>query len=310
MSIKEDVITIGIDLGGTKIAAAPLKGSQLIHDDLIKESTPQTGAEDILATMEAMISKIREKHDIQGIGISTAGMVDDNGQMIGSCGNLRYWKGTKVKKELEAKTGIFTYVENDANCAAFGEYIAGSGKNHRSIVMVTLGTGIGGGIVFDNQIWRGAHFGGGEIGHMKIHSAKTRRCTCGSWDCWEAYASGTGLNNTARTHLADPTIDNYKLIDMYKSGDMEAIAVIGVWHDHIAQGVSSLINAFDPAAVIVGGGLAQFVDYAKLNKKIKDRVVDGLKPHVNVLKGILDNDSGMIGAACLANLNLAAVQVG
>ena len=310
MPINNEVTTVGIDLGGTKIAAAPVQGTTLISSEIRKEPTPQANnSEEILDLMAKMVDEISETNEVAAVGISTAGMVNDKGEMIGSCGNIPSWKGTKVKKELEAKLKIPVFVENDANCAAYGEYMAGSGKDYKSMIMVTLGTGIGGGIIFNDQIWRGAHFGGGEIGHLKLHSNKTRRCTCGAWDCWEAYASGTGLNNTARTFMANPNIDNYKLMEMYNHGDTDAIEVISVWHDHVAQGIATLTNSLDPEAFVIGGGLAHFINYPKLNKKVKDKVVDALKPFVNIIEGKLENDSGMIGAACLANVELASQRV-
>lgn len=304
LMIDLEITTIGIDIGGTKIAAAPLKGGNLVQSDLLKENTPQNNSEEILSVMAKMIASIRKNHDVKAIGISTAGMVNGKGEMVGGCGNIKGWKGTKVKKELEATTKLPVVVENDANCAAYGEYMVGCAKDFNPILLVILGTGVGGGIVYDNKIWRGAHFGGGEIGHIKIADKKARRCTCGGWDCWEAYASGTGLQNTARSFMASPEMDNYKLMDLHNKGDAIAIEVMSTWHDHLALGMSSMMNTLDPEAIVVSGGIAQFVNYPKLNKKVIDRVIDGLKEHVKIIEGILGNDSGMIGAACLANMML------
>jgi len=304
MAMKENTVTVGIDMGGTKIAAAPFKDEKLLLNELIKEPTPQNNAEEILTLMSDMVNKIREKHTVEAVGISTAGIVNNTGEMIGGCGNIKGWKGTKVKKELEAKLGIPVVVENDANCAALAEYMVGCARNFDPVLLVIVGTGIGGGIVFNNTIWRGAHFAGGEIGHIKLSDKKARRCTCGAWDCWEAYASGSGLENTAHLFFADLSMDNYKLMELHKKGDDTAIEVINNWHDYLAEGMSSVINTLDPEAVVISGGMAQFINYAKLNKKTRNGVVDALKDHVNILEGVLGNDSGMIGAACLANLEL------
>lgn len=302
MTIKNEICTIGIDMGGTKVAAAPFENKKLILDEMLKEPTPQTGSDDILALMTKMVKEIQEKRKIDAIGISTAGMVNDKGEMIGGCGNIKGWKGAKVKKELEALTGLPVVVENDANCAAFAEYSVGCAEEFNPVLLVIVGTGIGGGLVWDNRIWRGANFGGGELGHIKISCDHARKCTCGAWDCWESYASGTGLQTTARLYFADPEIDNYKLMEKFKNGDVTAIDTISAWHEYLAVGMSSVINALDPEAVVVSGGMAQFINYPKLNKKVRDKVVDGLKDHIRILEGVLGNDSGMIGAACLANL--------
>jgi glucokinase len=269
---------------------------------MLKEPTPQTGSADILATITKMVKAIQKNHDVKAVGVSTAGMVNDRGEMVGGCGNIQGWKDTKVQKDLEALTGLPVVVENDANCAAFAEYTVGSAENYNPVLLVIVGTGIGGGLVWDNRIWRGAHFGGGEIGHIKLSANKHRRCTCGGWDCWEAYASGTGLQNTARLYFTDPDFDNYKLMNEYHKGNPIALDVINRWHEYLAQGMSSVINSLDPEAVVVSGGMAQFINYADLDKKVRAKVVDGLKDHIKIIEGTLGNDSGMIGGACLANL--------
>ncbi len=302
MALNPDIVTIGIDMGGTKIAAAPFLNRKLLVSEMLREATPQTGSEDILQTISSMVKSLEAKFPVKAIGVSTAGMVNDKGEMIGGCGNIHDWKGTRVKKDLEALNHIPVVVENDANCAAFAEYMVGSAEDYDPILLVIVGTGIGGGLVWNNRIWRGAHFGGGEIGHIKLSANKHRKCTCGGWDCWEAYASGSGLQNTARLYFTDPDYNNYQLIEAFKQGNEVAIEVINRWHEYLAQGMSSVINTLDPEAVVVSGGMAKFINYPELNKKVRNKVVDGLKAHIKIIEGTLGNDSGMIGAACLANL--------
>ncbi len=308
MSLNPEIYTVGIDMGGTKIAAAPFINGKLLEDEIIKEATPQNDSQAILTTMSAMVNEFRKKYDIKGVGISTAGIVNDKGEMVGGCGNIKGWKGTRVKEELEDVLKIPVVVENDANCAAFAEYSVGSGKGFDPVLVVIVGTGIGGGLIYRNQIWRGAHFAGGEIGHIKISDQHVRKCTCGAWDCWEAYASGNGLQNTAHLLFTDPKMDNYRLMELHHKGDETALEVINTWHDYLALGMASIINTLDPDTVILSGGMAQFINYPKLNKKVRDKVVDAIKDNVNILKGSLGNDSGMIGAACLANLTASILQ--
>lgn len=300
-NLEKDLVTIGIDMGGTKIAASPFVNGKLLKEQERREATPQNDAEAILKTMEKMINELRVNNDVKSIGISTAGVVSDDGVMLGSCGNIKGWKGAKVKQELEARLKIPVVVENDANCAALAEATVGCGKGFDPVLLVIVGTGIGGGLVWKNQIWRGAHFAGGEIGHIKISDSRSRHCTCGSWDCWEAYASGKGLQNTAHLLFADPEMDNYKLMELHNKGNDVAIEVLNTWHEYLALGMASVINTLDPQAVVVSGGMAQFINYPKLNKKVRDKVVDSLKDYVNIVEGVLGNDSGMVGAACLAN---------
>ncbi len=301
MPLKPEITTIGIDMGGTKIAAAPFINGKLLKDQELKEATPQNNAEGILNMMESMVKQLQTKNDIKAVGISTAGVVSDDGVMIGSCGNIKGWKGTKVKQELERRLKMPVIVENDANCAALAEATVGGAKNMDPVLLVIVGTGIGGGIVWGNKIWRGAHFAGGEIGHIKLNDKKSRRCSCGSWNCWESYASGRGLQNTAHLFFSDPEMNNYKLMELYQKGDEIAIEVINTWHEYLALGMAGVINTLDPEAVVVSGGMAQFIDYPNLNKRVRDKVVDSLKEHVNIIEGVLGNDSGMVGAACLAN---------
>ncbi|MDA0772524.1 MAG: ROK family protein [Cyanobacteria bacterium] len=301
MPLDQKIVTVGIDMGGTKIAACPFVNGQLVKDQELREPTPQNDAEAILQTMTNMIEELKKTNDIKAVGISTAGIVSNDGVMIGGCGNIKGWKGTKVKAELEKRLGITVEVENDANCAALAEATVGCAKNYDPVLLVIVGTGIGGGIIWGNKVWRGANYAGGEIGHIKLTDKKARRCTCGDWDCWEAYASGTGLQNTSHLFFADPEMDNYKLMDLHHKGDQTAIDVINQWHDYLALGMASVINTLDPEAVVVSGGMAQFINYTKLNKKVRDRVVDALKDKINILEGSMGNDSGMVGAACLAN---------
>ncbi len=306
MSLDKSITTVGIDMGGTKIAVGPFKNGKIIEADILKEPTPKTSSEDILDTMAGMVNKLKELHDVKAVGISTAGVVSDEGNIVGSVGNIPCWKDAKAKSGLESRVNLPVVVANDANCAAFGEYMTGCASDYNPVLLVILGTGVGGGIVWNDKIWDGAHFAGGEIGHMKISIDKTRACTCGGWDCWEAYASGTGLQNTARQMMADPDMDNYKLMEAFNQGNTKAIEVMDTWHDYIALGMSNMINIFDPGCVVVSGGMAQFVDYPKLNKKVRDRVVDAVKDKFKIIEGTLGNDSGMVGAASLANLAVSS----
>lgn len=307
MALNLEIVTVGIDMGGTKIAAAPFVNGKLILEEKIIEPTPQNDPQGILSIIANMVSKIQEKYEVRAVGVSTAGVVDNQGTMIGGCGNIKGWKGTKVKKELEALLRMPVVVENDANCAALAESVVGCAANFNPVLLVIVGTGIGGGLIYEHKVWRGAHFSGGEIGHIKISDAKARHCTCGAWDCWESYASGNGLQITSHLLFADPKMDNYKLMQLHQQGDDTAIQVLNTWHEYLALGMASVINSFDPDIVVVSGGMAKFIDYPKLNNKVKDKVVDSIKNYVRIVEGTLGNDSGMIGAACLANLELPVI---
>jgi glucokinase len=306
---------IGLDIGGTKIAAGWVVNGALVGD-LITEPTP-VSPESFLTAQAKLVEALQAKHPEQMaklIGISTAGMVDAlNGKVVGSTGNLPALQGhPNLKADLESRTGLTVHVENDANAAAFGEFAVGSGQPYDSVLLITLGTGVGGGIIINGDMLRGAHFAAGEIGHIGIAQTKDRRCTCGRWDCWEAYASGTGLKQTARLILKGVAksdavavlrgpkpiedVRTHDVIDSWKAGNAVAQQIMDQWHEDIAIGLGSVMNVIDPDAVVIGGGLAQFVNYEQLSRQLELRA---MSPYFKLHPATLSN-AGIVGAALLA----------
>src|SRR3989338_5810321 len=206
---------MGVDIGGTKIACALVSGGRLATP-VFTIQTPR--GEKILNVAEKFYEKVAKKYLISGIGISTAGMVSDEGRIVGSTGNIPGWQGTKVKEILQKKYKLPVVVENDANAAAYAEYQIGSARGANPLLMITLGTGIGGGVVVNGRLVRGAHFAGGEIGHIKLSYTKQRWCTCSRYDCFEAYASGNGLLALIRHYFPDgyKNISTRKLFKLAK----------------------------------------------------------------------------------------------
>jgi glucokinase len=317
---------IGIDIGGTKINGGTIRVSDQAAlqanlgtvYDLQNLATP-TKTEPFLEALTTIIANLKNtsKPPIQCVGISTAGMVDPNrGMILGSTGNLPAVIGPfNLKATLEERTGLKVHVENDANAAAYGEYRAGAAQGYRNVLMITLGTGVGGGVVVEGKLVQGAHFSGGEVGHIAIGHDKKRQCTCGRWDCWEAYASGTGLALTTREMLKsqahrpevkallkDDTIEEigtHALIAAVGEKNPFAIEIMDLWHEHIAVGLGSIMNVLDPEMVVIGGGMAQFVDFEKLKKALSQRVMVPIES-VHLEPAVLGNHAGMIGAAFLA----------
>jgi glucokinase len=310
---------IGIDIGGTKISSA------LVHqtDGLSafrRESTPDT-SEPFLNTLVTMSQGLQKEHggkngQLVGIGIATAGIVDtERGAILGATGNLPAVRGIAdtLKTRLEERTGLPVYIENDANAAAYGEAMAGAAKGAKNVLMITLGTGVGTGIIIDGKILHGAHFSAGEGGHIFIAQHQDRLCTCGKWNCWETYASGTGLGETARrmlratpnaettqlmvNHQSIDEVSSHDVVAAWRSGDPLAREILNAWHLHIAMGLGGLINVLDPEAIVVGGGMAQFVDFDKLTALTRERSMTG---DVTLLPAQLGNQAGIVGAAYLA----------
>lgn len=191
---------LGIDVGGTKIYSAIINEKGEILSEIEKYHTPKTFVE-----IQAIFKEIIEKHEkeVDVIAFSTCGAVNKtNDGILGSTGNIAKEYPTMDFKSLSKKP---VFVENDANCAAWAEYVIGSSKNMPYSVMVTLGTGVGGGIIIDGKLYKGKSGAAGEM-HFKMRTDKHRKCTCGSWDCFEAYASGTGLKKTAEEISGDKEI--------------------------------------------------------------------------------------------------------
>lgn len=309
---SKNKIALGIDIGGTKISMACVSGGE-ITGKVLSCKTPAISTE-ILSQILEGIEVLTKECDIKAIGIATAGAVNkENTRVVGSTGNLpKGYSNIKLKEEIENRFGIKTLVENDANAAAYAEFKAGAAIGHMNTITVTLGTGVGGGIIVDGKLLRGKSGAGAEVGHMPLSWEKKRPCTCGDWDCWEAYASGTGYAITAREMAAkiapeeragilkdkDITkLTTHDIIAGLKQGDKFCKEVHEIWTEHVLMGLISLTNIFDSDSIVLSGGMAKFVDFEDLNKRIDARC------HISKTKIIhakAENNAGILGGAMLA----------
>ena len=303
---KQKKTIMGVDIGGTKIACA-LVSSGRLSTPIYTVKTPK--GEKILNVVGKFYKRFAKKYLISGIGISTAGMVSDSGQIVGSTGNIPGWQGTRVKAILQKKYRLPVVVENDANAAAYAEYQIGSAKGANPLLMITLGTGVGGGIVVNGKLVRGAHFAGGEIGHIKLSYTKQRLCTCSRYDCLEAYASGNGLLALIKHYFPNKnkSISTRKLFSLAKSKNKDSILAIRAiedWHFYIALGICNLFHVFDPEKIVLSGGLSEEVDIKYLLQQTKKLFLPALANSVHIEKSVLGNDAGLLGAALLASQSL------
>jgi glucokinase len=291
--------SIGIDIGGTKMSSALVDTKSQSDDPKqlmsnFQELPTPKDSEGFIQTLLTLIERQREASpNVTAIGISTAGTVDTRiGKVMGATGNLPGIRGVEnLKERLEAATGLYVHAENDANAAAYGECRAGAGRGMDDIVMVTLGTGVGTGIVMNGKMIRGGHFAAGEGGHIPLSNSQERKCTCGRWDCWEAFASGTGLAATAQKYLASASsedrelflaisgksasdVHTHQVIEAYKAGNPLAKTMLDAWHQHVALGLRAVLNLLDPEAIVIGGGMAQFVDFPKLHDITRPQIHD------------------------------------
>ena len=282
---------LAIDVGGTKIYSAVIDEKGNIVSEIEKHSTPKD-----LDEIKALFREIIKNHEdeVDVIAFATAGAVNnENTKVISSTGNLVEGYRTIEFDKLSNKK---VFVENDANAAAWAEHIIGASKGMPNSVMLTLGTGVGGGIILNNKLFKGKSGAAGEM-HFKMYPDKRRKCTCGSWDCFEAYASGTGLKKTAEDISKNPDITTYDVIGGLELKDELMIQIFNKWQDDILAGIIGLANLFDPDCVVLSGSMAEFVNTQYLETETNSQIVT--QP-TKVLKATAGNYSGMIGAALLA----------
>ena len=282
---------LAFDIGGTKIYSSIIDETGKIVSEIDKFHTPKS-IQGILDILKGQIAKFENEVDV--IAISTAGAVNnENTAVNGSTGNLVSGYASINFQELSKKR---VFLENDANSAAWAEYRIGASKGTNVSVMITLGTGVGGGIIVNNKLLKGKSGAAGAM-HFKMYHDKSRRCTCGSWDCFEAYASGTALKVDAEEMLNNPDVTTYDVMDGVKSGDEKMIEIFNRWINDITIGVNGLVNLFDPDCIVLSGSMAQFVDAKKMEETVNSDIVTS---PTSIRIATAGNYSGMIGAALLA----------
>ena len=282
---------LAFDIGGTKIYSTLINETGSIISNIEKFSTPKT-IEGIKETLKNQISKY--EHEVDIIAIATAGAVNnENTTVIGSTGNLVQGYYTIDFQGLSNKR---VFLENDANAAAWAEYKVGASKGCGISILLTLGTGVGGGIIINNKLLKGKSGAAGEM-HFKMYADKRRKCTCGSWDCFEAYASGTALKKDAEEELKNPDVTTYDVINGIKNNDSKMIEIFNRWEKDIILGIIGLANLFDPDCVVLSGSMAQFVDVKKIEKLVNSEIVTA---PTSIRLAQAGNYSGMIGASLLA----------
>lgn len=282
---------LAIDVGGTKIYNAVIDEKGKILTEVEKHSTPKT-FDEIKNTFISIIEKY--ENEVDTIAFSTCGAVNNqNSGIVGSTGNIAKEYPSMKFQELSKKP---VFVENDANCAAWAEYKIGASKNSAVSVMITLGTGVGGGIIINGHLLKGQNGAAGEM-HFKMSNKKHRKCSCGSWDCFEIYASGTGLKLTAEEMSKNPDITTFDVVEGAAKNNQLMVEILKKWQNDITDGIIGLANLFDPDCVVLSGSMAEFVDTEKIENLVNSTIVT---TPVKIKKAQAGNYSGMIGAALLA----------
>lgn len=312
---------IGIDLGGTNIVAGLVDENYRILKKVSRKTNRPRPAEEIAADMAACaLDAIKEggltKDQVEWIGIGTPGIANSATGIIEYSNNLDFHNVPMVKWISEA-TGLPAFVENDANAAAYGEYVAGAAKGAANAICITLGTGVGGGIVIDGKIYAGSNFAGAEIGHTVLNMDGPQ-CTCGRKGCFEVFSSATGLIRMTKESMAqNPDSSMHKLVaerggkvsariafDAMRLGDAAAKAVVDDFIKYLAAGITNTINIFQPDILCIGGGVCNEGDALLLPVKelvAKEVYTRNSKQNTEIVIAKLGNDAGIIGAAFLGN---------
>jgi glucokinase len=314
-------LSVGVDIGGTKIAGSAVAADGTVGHRARRE-TPAQDVDGISRAVIEIVGELAERAGAAGdrvatVGVACAGFIDAAGSTVLFAPNLA-WRDEPLRDRLEAATGLPVVLENDANAAAWGEFRFGAARDVDDMLLVTVGTGVGGGIISDDQVVRGAYGIAAEIGHLRV-VPDGHRCGCGNRGCLEQYASGSALVREARElvrggspHAAalaarcggDPgRLEGHMVTDAAREGDpaaTELLEDLGRW---LGEGLASLAAVLDPAMVVVGGGVAAAGDLlleparGAFARQLTGR---GHRPMASLVPALLGNDAGMIGAADLA----------
>jgi glucokinase len=309
-------LTVGVDVGGTKIAGGVVDERGRILATARRVS-PATDTDAIEQNIEDLVDELRASHDITAVGVGAAGFVDSTRSTVLFAPNLA-WRDEPLRTDLEKRIGLPVVIENDANAAAWGEFTFGAGEDVTDSLLVTVGTGVGGGMVLNGELHRGAFGVAAEIGHMRVVPGG-RICGCGNRGCWEQYASGTALVRDTREQARQGSLIARSLVDRAggsvekitgpliteaaRDGDpfaREQLAALGTW---LGEGIASLAAILDPAVVVIGGGVSEAGDLllepvrAHFNANLTGR---NYRPRLEIRAALLGNKAGMIGAADLA----------
>ncbi len=297
--MNSNILRLGIDLGGTYVKFAVLDDNGIVYKSSIKTNieTPEILADKIAA--EAL--KIKQNYDYKTVGVGTSGSILND---LVYSENLGFNNGVPLRKLLEERIGFPIIVENDANCAALGELCFANGEGRKNIIYVTIGTGVGGGIVMNGKLCCGEGYIG-ELGHMIVQNKGGIECSCGQRGCWEQYASATALIRMAKEVIDDSDdilcriyrenteLNGKTFFEALIAGSKKAQEVFNEYTDWLAVGIVSIINIFYPDAIILAGGIT----------KDKEPILEALNKKVHfdtpIEVSVLQNDAGCMGAAML-----------
>lgn len=310
---------LGIDLGGTNIAVGIVDENYKIIGRGNRKTALPRAAELIVEDMVEACKEACENagitlDDVSSFGVGSPGAIDSKNGIVAAAYNLDFFN-LPLSDMLYERTGKRFYIENDANAAAYGEFSAGAGKGTKDFVAITLGTGVGGGMIVDGKIFTGGNFTGGEFGHHVI-CVGGEQCTCGRKGCFEAYASATALirqtkqkmlenKDSLMWKLTDGNIENVNgkvPFDAAEQGDKAGKEVVETYASYVAAGITNIVNILQPECVGIGGGVSAQKEnlVAPIREQFEKEVFSkGVLPPAKIVAAELGNDAGIIGAAML-----------
>jgi len=309
--------SIGVDIGGTKVLGGVVDASGNILTTH-REDTPKAGGDELTQAIIGVIQELLAQHAATSVGISAAGFVSSDRQTMLATPNIAGWNGINLMTEISREVDLPIVIENDANAAAWGEAIYGAGRGESELMMVTVGTGIGGGIISNGALYRGAFGVAAEFGHMRVVPGG-HLCGCGKFGCFEQYASGSALHrhlmeaiakDPTRAHSllarGDGTVEGVKgshITAAARAGDPIAVEAFNTTGDWLGAGIASLSVILDPALVVIGGGVIDAGELLMAPTRLaleKYMPFSGKHPTPRIVVAELGNDAGLVGVADLA----------
>lgn len=304
-------MVIGVDLGGTNTRTALVGCNGDIFDKQKETTRAAEGHEKVIARLISRIDQqrknaARDGREVVAIGVGAPGVILAQTGVVVKSPNFPDWNNLPLKAVLETELKLPVFIENDANAAAFGEQWRGAAKDIKSMIFLTLGTGVGGGIILDGAIWHGADGMAGEVGHMTI-VPDGRPCGCGNTGCLEMYASSRGiiLNYQEALRTEDRgrgEVTSAQVYQTARDGDPAALAALRQMGRSLGIGIANLINIFNPEMVVIGGGVKEawdlFIDATR--NEIKKRAFEYPAVRTRIVPSVLSDDAGMVGAAAVA----------
>jgi len=293
-------MVIGLDVGGTNIKGVLIDGRKIVARIKIATKS-RTDKNMLVGQIFDCINNLKDRiSKIEKIGIAIAGPIDFEKQQVLNPPNLVALRGLKLGKLIRDRFGIKTIIDHDVNCFVLAEAILGAGKNYKSVFGITLGTGVGGGMVINKKIYHGAHGSSGEVGHMTIEK-NGRRCGCGNKGCLEPYICDAGIKQTAK-EIFKKQIDSLRVFDdLAKKGDERAIKLYETVGKYLGIGLANVVDTINPEVIVVGGGIMRAGKFilAPAKKEMKKNILSQGAKKTKIFKSKLGKFAGAIGATLL-----------